>query len=1116
MDVSTWLRDLGLANYAQAFRANDIDAEVLSRLTAGDLIVLGVTSVGHRRKLLHAIALLKNGTAPAAAEPIATTMRPVAAERRQLTVLFCDLVGSTELAARLDPEDLRDVMRVYQAACADVIGRFEGHVAKFLGDGVLAYFGWPKAHEDDAERAVRAGLALVEALARLEPRAEVRLQARVGIATGHVVIGDLISQGASDRDSVIGDTPNLAARLQALAEPGTVVISQATRRLIGGLFELDELGPQRLKGFAEPLTAWRVAGAGRAEDRFEARQTTALTPLVGREEEIALLLRRWRQASDGEGQVVLLSGEPGIGKSRLVRELRDRLAEEPHVRLLYQCSPHHTSSPLHPVIEQLERGAGFERDDPLEARLDKVETLLARGTNRLDEAVPLIAALLGLSTEDRYPALDLTPQRQKQLTLDRQADQLDGLAAAQPVLLVCEDAHWIDPTTHELVGLAVERVPWLPILLLITFRLEFSPPWSGQPHVSSLALSRLGRRDGAAMVDKVVGAKPLPAGVSTQIVAKTDGVPLFVEELTKTVLESGLLQDAGDRYELAGSLPPLAIPSTLHDSLLARLDRLAPVKEVAQIGAAIGREFSHALLAAVADQQEPELEAALDQLVSSELVFRRGVPPEAIYSFKHALVQDAAYGTLLKSRRQQLHARIAKVIEEHFPETAESQPELLAHHCTQAELVDRAVGYWHNVAQLALARSAAAEAIDQLSRGLEILQSLPEGPERDRRELDLQVALGSATLAAKGWGSREMGRAYTRAYELCHTVDDVRQRVLTLYGLFIFRENRAQLYGALELAEELLRLGHAQEDLAVKLLGHRVMGNVQVFLARFDASLPHLEEVILDYDPLKHSFPTHVPTDSRVSSRSFIAWALLYLGHLDRALAEAEQALTEAREFGQQHSLAFGLHVNCLFHQVRGDRALVEERSSALVAFATERGFPHVQATGTFFHGWARAAGGAVDEGIEEMRRGLAAKRAGGAEIKVPYYQGLLAIACLRARQRAEALSLLTEALNRVKRTGERWFEAELHRIKSEAVLRAPKVDPAEAETCLRRALAVAQEQRAKLWELRAATSLARLWRDQGRRAEAHDLLAPVYGWFTEGFDTADLKDARALLDELA
>ncbi len=558
--------------------------------------------------------------------------------------------------------------------------------------------------------------------------------------------------------------PNLAARLQALAAPRSVVISQATRRLVGGLFELTDLGPKRFRGFAEPLSAWRVEGEGRAEDRFAGRQTAGLTPLVGREAELRQLLHRWQQVKDGEGHVVLLSGEPGIGKSRVVRELRERLEGEPRIRLLYQCSPHHTTSPLHPVIAQLERAAGFARDDLPDARLDKLEAVLTRGTDMLDQAVPLIAALLGLPTGGRYPALDLTPQRQKQLTLGALVEQLDGLAAERPVLLAYEDVHWSDPTTQELLRLTIERVHRLPVLAIITFRPEFTPPWSGQPHGSALALSRLGRREGAALVERVVRDKALPAEVAAQIVAKTDGVPLFVEELTKTVLESGLLADAGDHYELAGPLPPLAIPATLHDSLLARLDRLAPVKEIAQIGAALGREFPHALLAAVAGRPEPELLSALDQLVASELVFRRGVSPEATYSFKHALVQDAAYGTLLKSRRQHLHARIAKVLEEQFPETVDSQPELLAHHCTQAGIIEKAVGYWYQAGRQGMARSAMVEAAAQLTQALELLAGLPGGPDRDHKELDLQIALGAALIATRGWAAPEVERACSTSW----------------------------------------------------------------------------------------------------------------------------------------------------------------------------------------------------------------------------------------------------------------------------------------------------------------------------------------------------------------
>ena len=578
MDIAAWLRELGLEHYAQVFQENDIASAVLPELTDQDLKSLGV-SLGHRRLLLKAIrALADNQAGKSSAESAHAPDTPpqpalrTEAERRQLTVMFVDLVGSTELAARLDPEDMGGVIRVYQGCCAEVVRRWDGHVAKYMGDGVLAYFGWPQAHEDEAERAVRAGLAMVAALARLETTAGEPLAARVGIATGLVMVGELIGEGAAREEAVVGETPNLAARLQTLAAPGSVVISQATRRLLGGLFDLEDLGPKSLKGFAEPLAAWRVEGEGQAEGRFEARQTAGLTPLVGRDEEIALLLRQWQQVKDGEGHIVLLSGEPGIGKSRLVREVRERLKDEPHVRLLYQCSPHHTTSPLHPSIEQLERAAAFGRDDPPAARLQRLEKLLARGTDRPEQAVPLIAALLGLSTEGRYPALDLTPQRQKQLTLAALVEQLEGLAAAQPVLLAYEDMHWSDPTTQELLGLTIERLQRLPVLLLITYRPEFSPPWPSQPHVSALALSRLGRREGAAMVEQVVKDKALPAEVAAQIVAKTDGVPLFVEELTKAVLESGLLKDAGDHYVLAGPLPPLALPSTLHE-LAARPPR---------------------------------------------------------------------------------------------------------------------------------------------------------------------------------------------------------------------------------------------------------------------------------------------------------------------------------------------------------------------------------------------------------------------------------------------------------------------------------------------------------------------------------------------------------------
>ena len=1119
MDIGAWLRDLGLERYADSFEAHAIDSEVLLELTEADLEKLGVV-LGHRKKLLKAIAALRESDKeigePGEADASRAPRRE--AERRQLTVLFCDLVGSTELAARLDPEDMGRVIRAYQECCAQVIGRWGGHVAKYMGDGVLAYFGWPVAHEDEAERAVRAGLALGQSLAGVTTPAVEPLAARVGIATGLVMVGELIGEGAAREEAVVGETPNLAARLQALARPGSVVISPATRRLLGGMFDLEDLGRQHLKGFAEPLAAWRVAGEGRAEGRFEARQTAGLTPLVSRDEEIALLLRRWQQVKDGEGHIVLLSGEPGIGKSRLVREVRARLESEPHVRLLYQCSPHHTTSPLHPVIEQLERAAGLAQGEPPDARLAKLKALLARGTDRLEQAVPLFAALLGLSTEGRYPALNLTPQRQKQLTLAALVEQLEGLAAAQPVLLAYEDMHWSDPTTQDLLGLTIERLQRLPVLLLITFRPEFSPPWPAQPHVSALALSRLGRREGAALVERVVRDKPLPDEVAAQIVAKTDGVPLFVEELTKTVLESGLLKDAGDHYELAGPLPPLALPSTLHDSLLARLDRLAPVKEIAQIGAALGREFSHGLLAAVADRPEAELQVALDQLVAAELVYRRGTAPDVTYSFKHALVQDAAYGALLKSRRQQLHARIAQVLEEQFPEIVETQPELLAQHYSGAGLTEQAIIYWDKAGERAIQRSANAEAIERLSKALELLAMVPETPERIRQELALQTRLGPAVQAVKGQAAPDVEAVYNRARELCARVTDCPPLLFsTLRGLWVFNMLRARHDEAHEFAGQMLALAQRERSDALHLEACKALGQTRFNLGEFVGARTQLEEALRLYNPEQHR--THAllyALDPAVGAGVYAAWTLWCLGHLDQSLAKSHEALAMARQMPHHFTLASALGHCAMLHQLRREVPPTEELSEALMTLSAEQGLAYWPGLATLMKGWVLAERGEGEASIAELRSAMATIRGIGAAAELPWYLALLAGAYGIVGRTAEGLDAIAEALAQVASTNERFYEAEIYRVKGEILLKHGGPDwAAEAETCFRQALDIAEAQSAKSWELRAAMSLARLWAEQGKRAQAQDLLAPVYGWFTEGFETADLKDAKALLEEL-
>ncbi|SDJ85014.1 adenylate/guanylate cyclase [Bradyrhizobium sp. Rc2d] len=1122
MDIAAWLRGLGLGQYEEAFRANDVDAEVLMELTAEDLVGLGVVSIGHRRKLLAAIAALRAGsmsaTTPVTAAPTVTSgsaaLAPEA-ERRQLTVMFVDLVDSTALAARLDPEEMAQVLRSYQSAVAGAIARFEGHVAKYMGDGVLAYFGYPRAHEDEAERAVRAGLAAVAAVHSLGLAHGETLAARVGIATGPVVVGELIGEGAAREETVVGDTPNLAARLQTLAAPGTAVISARTRELIGGLFELAELGPQILKGFPVPVRPWRVVGEGTAESRFEALHGAGLTPLVGRDHEIGLLLEHWERAKDGEGQVVLLTGEPGIGKSRLLRALRGRLENEPHTALSHYCSPHHQTSPLYPVIGHLERAAGFAADDPAATRLDKLEALLALSTEHVAAVAPLLAALLSLETDACYPPLDMSPHRQKERTLEALVDQVLGLATRRPVLALFEDVHWADPTSLELLDLLVDRVQDAPVLVLITFRPEFEPPWTHYAHVTALTLSRLSRRQGAAMVARLSGGKALPPAVLDQIVAKTDGVPLFVEELTRTVLETNLLRDEGDHYALAGPLPPMAIPTTLQESLLARLDRLAPAREVAQVAAAIGREFSHELLARTAQLPESDLQAGLDDLVGSGLVFRRGTPPQATYSFKHALVQDAAYATLVRVKRQRLHARTAAAIEQHFPETMQAQPELVAHHYTEGGLIEPATEYWLKAGQRAIARSAMAEALAQLRNGLNLVAGLPEA-DRRRRELDLQVALGVALMATQGWASPEAGRANARARELCEQIGATAQLWPVLYGQWVFHGVRAEHNAAREVADEFLRRAQDHQETSATIVAHRVSGTGALWRGEIAAARLHLERTLALYDPERHrSLAFFYVQDPRVAALSALSWTLLALGYPEQALARSREALDAANDLNHLNTLAYALLFACLFEQYRRAGPEARDRAEALIELSTEQGFPHFLAPATVIRGWALTESGELETGLAQLRQGLPAWRATGANVYEPHFLGLQAEALGRSGAVEEGLGLIAKALDRVEETRERWFEAELHRMMGELMLRLPRPDPIAAEARLCHAAATARRQGAKLWELRAATSLARLWIEQRRRSEAHDLLSPLYGQFTEGFETVDLQAARAILRDI-
>jgi class 3 adenylate cyclase/predicted ATPase len=1092
MDIAAWLQDLGLERYVPAFRDNEIDWEVLPKLTSEDLREIGVAAIGHRRKLLDAIAVF--GTkAPAAAVTAAPSdaPAPVEAERRQLMVMFCDLVGSTSLSARLDPEDLRGIIGAYHRCVLEIVESFGGFVARYMGDGVLIYFGYPQAHEDDAERATRCGLALVDQVPQLNQREE--LHARVGIATGLVVVGGEIVE-----HDVAGDTPDLAARLQAVAEPDTVVIAASTRRLTGDLFEYRDLGEVELKGVAGPVLAWQALRLSAVESRFEALRGSVLTPLVGRDEEIDLLLRRWARAKTGDGQVVLISGEPGIGKSRLTAELAEHLRAEPHTRLRYFCSPYHQDSALYPFVDQLGRASGFAADDPPAARLEKLEALVARAAPP-DEDVAFLADLMSMPSE-RHPLLNLSPQRKKERTLEALLRQLEGLARQQPVFVVIEDAHWIDPTSRELLDLTVDRVRGLPVLLIVTFRPEFQPPWIGQPQVTMLALNRLDRHDRAVLVEQVAGSKSLPSEVIEQIADRTDGVPLFIEELTKSVLESGV--------------PAVGIPTTLHDSLMARLDRLSTVRRVAQIGAAIGREFPYALLRTVSRLPEDELRAALGRLVASELVSQRGNPPDAVYSFKHALVQDAAHSSLLRNVRQQLHAEIAAALEAHCPELMDSQPELFAQHYAQADLIEKSVAYWSKAGHRSVARSAMAEAAAQFRKGLDQLLLLSDNRERQQQELEFCSALGAVMIALKGYAASETGETYARARELWEMLGFPSEFLRVPYGQAVIRAARGELDLALRSDLDLLSLSRQRNDSNGLVLGLLSFGRDLLFSGRFALSRSPLEEVLACYDPTSDgSLVRQAGIHPHVNARAALGVVLFCLGYLDQALEMSEASIGEARRLAHPPTLASTLAWSTRLLSLSEDYTALGERVEELVAVTDEHSFPHWAGPGNVCRGWVMVQKGDVTAGITLMQRGSSAYQATGATTWMPHFVALRASACVIAGEVEQARNLVDDALQIVEGTGERWFAAELNRHKGQLLLRQGYTEA--AEELYRKALSIAAEQEAKLWELRAAANLARLRRDQGRRAEARCLLASVYGWFTEGFGTPDLKDAKALLDEL-
>jgi class 3 adenylate cyclase/predicted ATPase len=1110
-DIREWLEELGLDQYVEAFEQNEVDIDLVRDLGDEALEKLGVSVMGHRVKMLRAIAALPTRDSEIApvidvGEETSPAKKHAAldAERRQLTVMFCDLVGSTALSQKLDPETLRELMRSYQQCCGAVIDKYDGHVAQYLGDGLMVYFGWPRAHEDDAERAVRAGLEVVEAVKLVDGVSE-PLQVRVGIATGPVVVGETGAGDASVPSAAVGETPNLAARMQGLAKPGEVIIAPTTYRLVSGVFEYEERGGQSVKGVAELVLTRRVVGEAVVEGRFEAVHGASLTPLVGRETEIAMLIERWRQAYDGEGQVVLLSGEPGIGKSRITQTLRERVAEEPHVRLRYQCSPYHTNSALHPVIEQIGRAAGFERDDDADAKLTKLEDLV--GTD--GTAPALFASMLSLEVGERYPPLAMSPQKQKEEMLQALIDQVSALSEQQPVLMIFEDAHWIDPTSQEMLDLLVPQIAAKNVLLVVTYRPEYEPPWSpGLDHLSTLSLNRLGRKQAAAMVEKVTGGKPLPGEVLDQIVAKTDGVPLFVEEVTKTVIESGIVKETGDAYELTGPLAELTIPSTIQDSLMARLDRLASVREFAQIGACIGREFSQELLAAVSPLGDNELDDALQQLVNNDLIFRSG----SSYTFKHALVQDAAYASLLKSRRAQLHSALADVLIESFQGVAETAPETIAHHLTAAGRPEIAINYWERAGALASRRSSNVEAIAHLEKALSLVSSLPEEAIPAEQEMRLLNILAAPLMNTKGYAAPETGKVYERITLLCGTAGEGEQIFQALSGVSQYHMVVGDSISALQMAENMLeRAEQAGQDDAI-LEAHRLIGLFAFSSGQFPRSVRHFDIVRELFDPARRAeLALTYGQDHEMSSYIMQSIALAGLGYLDRARANVDAGIEASLKTDHAYSQAYALAVPLLTFDFMRDIDRIDAVAGEIVDFCSEHSIAYYLAFALVIQGYAMTRRGKLDQGIRQMQQGIEDYAKSGAGMVIPHFKTLLAEAVMARGDLSDAGTLLDEADEPWERWGEGLYRAETIRVRGDLIRQLG--DDAAGEACYREAIVLAQRQKAKLWELRAATSLAGLWQTQGKSRKAHDLLKPVYDWFTEGFETPDLKEAKALLD---
>jgi class 3 adenylate cyclase/tetratricopeptide (TPR) repeat protein len=1103
--LGDWFAANGVSEYEEVFAENQVDWEVLPLLTEADLKDLGIP-LGPRKRILYAIAKLKTQADSRPADAEARLALP-AGERRHLTVMFCDLVGSTALSHVLDPEELNALIQVYRRTCGDVVARYEGYVAQYLGDGLLAYFGWPVGYEDAAERGVRAALDIVQAVKAI--RAARPLQVRIGLATGPVVVG----AGGADTGLAVGETPNMAARLQGLAEPGEVVIAPATRHLLSAALSLTDLGLRPLKGIDQPVRAWRVNEVRRTEGRFEAAHAgVEIAPLIGRDDEIAQLERCWQQARAGSGQVVQISGPAGIGKSRLTQSLRERI-DGAHAILHYQCSPYRLDSPLYPIIEELELAAGFSRDDTPAQRLQKLEAVFREVAPTREETVPLMAALLSVPVEG-YAPLGLSPQKQKERTLETLVERVHALAGNGPVLIVIEDVHWIDPTSQELLELLVPQVSHFPVLLILTYRVEYVSPWSELPSVTTLLLTRLNRQQGARLVVSVTGGRPLPAELLDEILERTDGVPLFVEELTRSVLESGQLRQEGDHYVLESPLLGLMIPASLRDSLMARLDRLGRVKELAQIGACIGREFSFELLLHISAMPPEELERELEKLAEAGLVSRSEPPPRAIYRFKHALVQDAAYDSLLKSRRRELHARIAVVLETDFADRVANAPDWLAHHHTEAGHLTKAIPLWRKAGMLAMARVALKEAVAHFMKGLRLVDQMAPSPERDSLELAIREPLNAAWTGQRGWAASEVGENAKAILGLAESLGNRRSLLLAMWWAWTSTITQGRIADSRRWVDRLLAEAEDTGDADMQIFG-QATAMVQCFLnGRLSESRAHADRALALYDPGRaEKWIQMTGHDLRTFVEVYTCQLIWIMGYPEQARKMSDESARHARGNGHAFNLVWALTFSAYVFAYRREPDLFMDRVGEADRVAEEQGLAFIHEVSVpQAKGIAELQNGRPAEAIALLRQGIERWTRTGGNVRIPLLKSALAVAVGLEGDTRSALELVDECIAQIERPEgqERLWLAEVLRSKGWILLNAGRLEEAEAQ--LRASIECARRQEAKSWELRSAMLLAGLLAQRGDVAGAHGLLSPIYEWFTENEDSKDLIEARELL----